>query len=146
MESLLTQLPYAGVVISIVVVILGIAAGLYMLEAYRSKKVVYQNEADDRLNKILKDTVEELSKKVDGLEKREKELTREVGELRKENERYLNILQGRDNDTQEFYKKSLESIQMVKGTHEMVQTLLQTLTDTNKNLEELIDVLKTDEK
>lgn len=146
MESLLTQLPYAGVVISIVVVILGIAAGLYMLEAYRSKKVVYQNEADDRLNKILKDTVDELSKKVDSLEKREKELTLEVGELRKENERYLSILQGRDKDTQEFYKKSLESIETAKSTHEMVQTLLQTLTDTNKNLEELIDVLKTDEK
>lgn len=142
MESLITQLPYAGIIIAIVVIILGVSAGLYMLDAFRSKKTVEQNAADDRLNSLLEKTVQELSKKVGDLENRERELTKEVGELRKENERYLSILQGRDKDTQEFYKKSIESIEMVKSTHEMVQTLLTTMTETNKNLEELIYTLK----
>lgn len=142
MESLITQLPYAGIIISIVVIILGTSAGLYMLDAFRSKKTIEQNAADDRLNNLLEKTVQELSKKVGDLENRERELTKEVRELRKENERYLSILQGRDKDTQEFYKKSIESIEMAKSTHEMVQTLLTTMTETNKNLEELIYTLK----
>ena len=145
MEALLGQLPYAGVVISIIVIILGVAAGLYMLADYRDKKrkekTKEQNEADDRLNSILEKTVKDLSGKVDKLEKREVELTKEVGELRKENEKYLSILQGRDAQTQEFYKQAFDSMKVARDTHELVSTVVKGIGDTNTNMKSLIELI-----
>lgn len=132
MEAIISKLPAA--VLYIPIVIVGVAAGMYMLDTYRDKKQLKKDNADDRLNGILEKTVKELSGKVDQLEKREKELTKEVSELRKDNEKYLSILQGRDAQTQEFYKSAAESMVIGKATHELV-------TATNQNVNKLVEAI-----
>lgn len=141
MEAILSQLPYAGVIISIIVLVIGFAAAAYMLDQWRDKKRISKDAADDRLNSILEKTVKELETKVNKLVDREKELTKEVGELRKDNERLVRILQGRDEQTQDFYKQAFEAIKMSKETHLLVESLVKNTVNTNDNIKKLIELL-----
>jgi len=141
MESLILQSPFTTVVSGIVVVIVGVAAGMYMLDQWRDKKQQKKDAADDRLNGILEKTVKELSSKVEKLEQSEKELRREVAGLRNDNKLLTEILQGRDAQTQEFYKKAFESMTTSKETHALVTELVKSSESTNANIRELINLL-----
>jgi len=141
METLIASSPYVAVIGGIAIVVVGIAAGMYMLDQWRDKKKKVKDDADDRLKGILEKTVQELSGKVEKLEKREQELTKEVAELRKENANYLAILQGRDQQTQEFYKQAAEAMQISKETHTLVKTLAESVSGTNATMKKLIELL-----
>ena len=101
--------------------------------------------ADDRLIGILQETVTALEKKVDdqkkehdnilgNLTKQIGELTKKVDDLEQENGTLVKVLQGRDEQTQAFYKKAFEAIETGKGTHSLVENLA-------KNQSELMKVL-----
>jgi predicted RNase H-like nuclease (RuvC/YqgF family) len=127
MESLLAKLPYAEWVMFIVVLVMGGAAGVYMLDGYRDKKKVKQDGADDRLIGILEKTVKEMETKVNKLVIREQELTKEVAELRRDNEKLISILQGRDAQTQEFFKQAYDTMKISRETHALVVGLARSV-------------------
>jgi len=131
-----------GIVLSVggvfAVVVVG---GLYLLGIWKGKK---DNE-DDRLIDILKETVDALERKVDGQKKEHDEtvevltkkidnLTKKVEELENENETLVKVLQGRDEQTQVFYKKAFEAIETGQKTFALVEQM-------NKNHTELMKML-----
>lgn len=118
-----------GAVFSVVVI-----GGLYVLGLIKGKK---DNE-DDRLIGILQDTVTALEGKVNQqkkehdeiltkLTKEIKELSTKVDELEKENITLVKVLQGRDAETQEFYKQAFEAfkkVDVINNNHVKLMTLL----------------------
>lgn len=138
MESFILSTQMSPIVVPIVILILGIASGLYMLDQWKDKKRMVKDAADDRLNEILEKTVKELSEKVSNLEKREKELTKEMNELRRENVEYLNILQGRDKKTLIFYEKSFESMEVLRETNKIVLSIVKSIEKSSKNIDKLV--------
>lgn len=141
MESLIGQLPYASGVIAIVIIILGIAAGLYMLDGWRQKKRETEDKGEDRLITILQTTVTELEKKVNKQTNDIEKLTKKVDELERENTMLIRVLQGRDEQTQEFYKQAATSMRIANETHELVKSLHETKKDTNENIKRLIELM-----
>lgn len=132
MENLSTII---GIVISIggvfSVVVLG---GLWILGIVKGKK---DNE-DDRLIGILQDTVTALEGKVNQ-QKREhdeiltdltakiKVLGEKVDELERENTTLIKVLQGRDAQTQEFYKQAFDAfkkVDLINTNHNELMKLL----------------------
>ena len=107
-----------------------VVGGLYILGIFKGKK---DNE-DDRLINILQGTVNALEKKVNDQKKEGDEvvrtlsikidaLTKKVDTLEKENETLVKVLQGRDEQTQEFYKRGFEAMDIIKSTHDAVIAL-----------------------
>ena len=141
MEALIKELPYAGWIIAIVVLTLGGAAAFYMLDGFRSKKKKEQNDGDDRLITILQTTVTELEKKVNKQTTDIENLTQQVRRLREERETLKEVLQGRDAQTQEFYKQAFDAMKVGHETHAMVSELVGTMKGTNENMTRLIEVI-----
>jgi predicted nuclease with TOPRIM domain len=113
------------------VVILGI---LYIAGLWKKGK----NGEDDRLITILKGTVDALEEKVNNQKKEHddilsnltreiKELTEKVDNLDTENTRLVEILQGRDTKTQEFYEKAIRSFTLVENMNSNMADLLKAL-------------------
>ena len=122
----------------VAVVIVGV---LYVAGLWKKGK----DGEDDRLINILEGTVKALEKKVDdqkkehddliqGLSTEIKELTKKVGDLEHENETLTKVLQGRDEQTQVFYKKAFEAMEVSNKTFALVETM-------NKNHTELMKIL-----
>lgn len=128
-------------------VIGGVISGiLYVLGYWKRGK----NDEGERLIGILQDTVTTLEKKVDDQKKEHDEiltdftkqmeqLTKKVDHLEKENETLRDVLQGRDEQTQKFYKKAFESMELAGETHQLIKTMSKTQTDLMKVL---VDNLK----
>lgn len=104
--------------------------GLYLVSIYKGKK----DGQDDRLINILQETVTALEKKVDTQKKEHDstvteltqkidKLTEKVDHLEQENETLTKVLQGRDEKTQEFYKKAFEAIEIGQKTFNLVKSL-----------------------
>jgi len=115
------------------VVILGV---LYIAGLWKKGK----DGEDDRLINILKSTVDALEKKVDDqkkehdevlktLSKEIKDLTKKVDDLETENTRLVDILQGRDKNTQEFYEKAIKSFALVENMSTTMADLTKALTE-----------------
>lgn len=140
MEHFLSTIP--GIIITIGGILsVAVFGGLYVVGLWKGKK---DNE-DDRLIKILEGTVNALEQKVDSqkrehddiltkLTKEIKDLTVKVTDLENENETLVKVLQGRDEKTQEFYKKAFEAIEVGGKTYTLVETM-------NKNHTELMKML-----
>ncbi len=142
MESLITKLPYAGPIIAIVIVILGIAAGLYMLDGYRSKKKKEENDGEDRLINILQKTVDNLQTTVTQQTVDIEDLTKEVSDLKKDNQLMREILQGRDGETKEFYKQGFEAMKLTREVHDSMTTIAAQMQTNNENTTKLIGLLE----
>jgi predicted RNase H-like nuclease (RuvC/YqgF family) len=128
MENLISSLPFGNYIVGIVIIALGTSAAIYMVDAYRDKKKVSQDKTDDRLIILLQQTVSELEKKVNKQTKDISDLTDKVESLEKDNERLVKILQGRDSQTQEYYKQAFESMKIGRETNELMKKLIEILT------------------
>ncbi len=140
MEIFFTTIP--GIVVSLGAILAVIVAGLlYVLGLWKKGK----NGEDDRLIQILQDTVNALEEKVnnqkveydetaDELTNKIDKLIRKVDHLEKENLTLREILQGRDEKTQLFYKKAFESMEIGVKTLVLVENM-------NKNHTELMKIL-----
>lgn len=125
------------------VIVVSIIGALYVIGLWKKGK----DNQDDRLIKILEGTVNALEKKVDdqkkehddilsGLTKQINELTEKVTELESENETLIKVLQGRDEQTQIFYKKAFEAIELGTKTYAEVGALKSTMGELVKALTE----------
>lgn len=143
MEYFFTTIP--GVVISLGAILAVVVTGLlYILGIYSKQKLERKKEedaGDDRLIKLLQTTVTELEKKVNQQTLDIEELSTEVAELRKENKIYIDIFQGRDGDTKEFYKKAYEAIEIARQTHDLMGTVAESIKNTNSAMEKLIELI-----
>jgi len=97
--------------------------------------------SEDRLIDILNKTVNELQKKVDKQSGDIENLIQEVGELKRDNEKYIDIFKGRDESTKEFYKQGFESMKLARETHDAVSTMVKNMEITNQNASKLIELL-----
>lgn len=128
--------------IGIITGIAGIAGAtavgvLYFTGVFKGKK----DEAANNLINILQETVGELEKKVDKQRVDIDELTTEVEELRRDNKRYIEILQGRDAQTQKFYEAAFDSMKVAKETHALVMQMAASSANTNESINKMIDLL-----
>lgn len=117
-----------------VVVIVGI---FYVIGLFKRNK----DKEDDRLINILQGTVDELEKKVNKQALDIEKLTREVHELRFENQKYIEIFQGRDAKMQEYFTKGLEAMEVVGKTHEIVSSIADGINTSNKNMSEFMKLM-----
>lgn len=143
MNEIISSLP--STLIGWVAVIILLIAGAVALYGLWDKKVKERQRdvdgSEDRLIDILKETVDQLEIKVDKQTKDIEMLTRQVQELTSERKTLLDILQGRDDQTQTFYKQANDSMAVVHETHDVVTTLATSIQNTNVNMAKLIDLL-----
>lgn len=140
MDTFFDTIP--GVIVSIggilAVVIIGI---MYVIGLWKGKK----DQQDDRLIKILEDTVKALEKKVNDqkkesdetvskLSKKIDDLTNKVDELERENKTLVDVLQGRDKATIDFQKQMLETVRLSIETNGLAK-------QTSDRLEKLIGLM-----
>lgn len=95
------------------------------IEYERDKQMLNEKYEQDR--KTLNSKIDDLTKKVDLLEK--------------ENTTLLKVLQGRDEQTQEFYKKGFEAMKTMDSCYSLVKDLSTMVKDKNGNIEKLLDIL-----
>lgn len=117
MQQILSSLPST---ITAWVLLIGMAMvgslaiyGLY--DKARIERRRSSDSEDDRLINILKGTVDELEKKFTKASSDIEILTAKVESLSKENEALIKILQGRDEQTQEFYRKGFAAMKKIDG-------------------------------
>lgn len=148
-EGFFSQLPYAGAVITIVVIVVGGSAGLYMLSDFKDKRKKKLDASDDRLINILQTTVSELEKKVNKQTEDIEGLTKKVTALERENETLVKVLQGRDAQTQKFYEQGFESMKKTDEIHDgieeltkVVKTLGESISKNNDMTAEFVKTMK----
>lgn len=123
-ESLIGSLPFGEVIAGMIVLVLGIAAAIFALDNYKDKKKKTANETDDRLIVLLQTTVNELEKKVNKQTNDIIQLSKKLDSLEKENETLVKVLQGRDTQTQEFYKQAFHAMKISEETNELMKKLI----------------------
>lgn len=99
------------------------------------------NASEDRLIDLLKKTVDELERKMNKQTIDIEELSKKITHLEKENETLVKVLQGRDEQTQTFYKQAVESMKVAAETHDVVSTLAKNIEVTNTNTTKLIELM-----
>lgn len=118
MEEFLTSLPTSPIG-WIGLTLAAIAAG-FTAYLFWSRQ---RDGADDRLIGILKQTVDELEKKVNKQDEDIKSLVGKVDRLKYINETLTKVLQGRDEATLAFQRELLNSASTAKETNQIAQNL-----------------------
>lgn len=114
------------------IVLVGAVAIYGQVDKLMRARAKENGSADDRLINILKQTVEELSTKVNEQQRQIEGLNNKMEILQKENQTLTAVLQGRDAGTIEFQKNVLSRI-------ETTRTICES---TNANVERLCEVLE----
>lgn len=115
-----------------------IVAALYvmtLIDKRRKRIKQEENASEDRLIDLLQKEVLELTKKVNKQDVDIKSLTIKVDELQKENRTLIDILQGRDGQTQQMYKDAY-------GAIEVIRTIAKSSDENNKSLVKLTSLLE----
>ena len=73
-----------------------------------------ENETEDRVMSLLREEVKELTKKVNKQDDDIRILTEKVDMLQSENKTLKDVLQGRDDSTQQFQKDAYSAIEIIK--------------------------------
>ena len=81
-----------------------------------------RDASGDRLIKILQGTVTEMEKKIGALEVWKVEKEKAYAELETQNKTLVSILQGRDQQTQDFYRQAGASMALASETNALVKT------------------------
>lgn len=130
MYEFISQLPNSPIG-WIGLILAAIAGGFSAYLIYNRQK----DGADDRLITILKETVDELEKKVNKQSTDIESLTKKVDELEKENQTLIEVLQGRDKNTLEFQRQMLEAVRIGMETNGLAK-------ETATKLGSLIDIME----
>ena len=102
------------------------ALALYgLFDKVRSKKNGEVENANEKLIGLLQDTVNELEKRFTELSGEYRKLSGDFEDLMGKHKIVVEILQGRDKQTQEFYVKAYEVMEIAKSTNTMVKTLAE---------------------
>lgn len=118
MEQILTTIPNSPIG-WIALIVAATAAGFAGYLFYTRQR----DGADDRLINILKQTVEELERKVEKQDIDIRALSAKVNDLKSANDTLTKVLQGRDEATLAFQKEVLLSVSTVHETNGIVKQL-----------------------
>lgn len=121
-------------IIAVPLSIAGMFALFGIFDKTRRERNKMNDDADDRLINLLQQTVGELEKKVNQADDDIKGLTKEIEGLKAKNQTLMDVLQGKDNVTQEFYKQAYDVFGVAKETNGLVK-------QTNVNIEKLISLM-----
>ena len=137
MMAFFTTVP--GIITAVGGIIVVIVTGIfYGLGLWKGKK----DNADDRLINILQKTVDEMEKKVNKQTTDIETLTKEVHELKRDNEKYIDIFKGRDERTDRFYSEGFETMKITHQIHDAVTTMAESIRITNESTNKLIALLE----
>lgn len=131
MEQFITQ--FGGFIGIATAVIVGLIAffGIWNRRSKELKKE--ETETADSVINLL-------SKKVDVLEEKVEELESKVDTLTKENKTLRDVLQGRDEATQQFYKDAYSAMEIIKHNDSISEENSRTLAKIATLLETVIKV------
>ena len=117
MIELLKSIPssISGWVFLIGMAVVGSLAVYGLYDKARIERRRSDGSEDDRLINILQGTVDELEKKVNKQIVDIELLTVKVQNLSNENAALIKVLQGRDEQTQEFYRKGFIALKKIDG-------------------------------
>lgn len=107
------------------VFVFGIVAAFYYFDKERRRRAKEADAADDRLIKLLQETIKELQGKVTVLERWKEVAEERMTALKMENSNLVKILQGRDDNTREYQQKALRAMELVENTNGNVQKLME---------------------
>lgn len=130
-----------GPLTAVTTIIFGAVAvyGLWDKKSKERKKELDGEE--DRLISILQNTVKELEKKVNQQDADIKSLTLKVDALSIENHTLTKVLQGRDEETQKFYKEAYTAMRTVDESYNKLKSLEEVVKEKNHNISELINLV-----
>lgn len=115
-------------------VVMGALALYGNFDSRKRERQKDENATEDRVINLLKQEVEQLTKKVGEQGKDIEKLTTKVTALERENETLVKVLQGRDEQTQKFYSDAYVAMKEIgeigsiaKTNNELIQKLVITL-------------------
>jgi len=129
MYEAITQIPNSPLG-WIALIVAATAGGFSAYLVYNKNK----DGVDDRLINILKSTVDALEERVNKQSADIDALTKKVGELERENETLISVLQGRDKSTMEFQRQMLEAMRIGMETNGLAK-------ETSKSLDKLTSII-----
>jgi hypothetical protein len=148
MEHFFTTVP--GIIAAVGATIGGMIGGvLFLINIYsqQKRKIKIEDTVDeDRLIDILQTTVDELEKKVNKQNIDLENLTKEVSKLRSENKTLIEILQGRDKQTQQFYEEGFKAMREATEILVIARDIQSTVKDKNESVNQLIKVVNENAK
>lgn len=68
-------------------------------------------------------------------------LSAQVGAYKEANENLVKILQGRDENTKQFYQAAFESFKLTRDNHDVLTTIAASMHTANENTTKLIELL-----
>ena len=125
----------AGWVSFISLAIMGVFAALNIFDKTRTAKAQTQNMADDRLIDILQKSISALETRLADAERSVKQFEIDMGKLLSENKVLTRVLQGRDDQMQEFITRGFQAM-------EVIPNIMQAATQTNENVERLAKLME----
>lgn len=123
-------------------VILGVIAVFGLIDREKKKRDQTIDAADDRLIKLLQGTVSSLEKQVNKLSMKVGDLSGKVNKLQTENDILRSILQGKDDDSEQYRKGVNRALTKADKTHEIVGSNSKYLNKINKNIERLAGLME----
>lgn len=134
-----------GIVSVVALVAVGFFAIAGVINKARQEKEQEAEKVDDRLINLLKEQVAVLEKKVAALEASSKTNQEKLVKLEARNEILEQIFQGRDTQTQEFYKQGFETMKktdtianMVAQNSKSIERLAKLMEKTLEKIEDIV--------
>lgn len=102
-------------------VLLGAFGGMYLFSTALKSKRKEEDQAEDRLNSILKQTVDGLEKKVSDLQASDEQNKKEIKRLSTENEVITKIFQGKDGKSEELYQMAKSNTDSIAKLYTLME-------------------------
>jgi len=116
-------------------VTLGLFAIVGVVDRVRRERDSDANKTDDRLISLLKSSVEALERKVADLETLQQQNQVKLEELETRNKILEQVFQGKDAQTQEFYRRGFQEM-------DKTEQLIMITSKTNENVEKLYKAIE----
>lgn len=121
------------------IIIAGVFGLIGIISNFRSNRAKQIREIDNELISKLSDKVQVLEDEMVQVKLREEKLVKEVGELNAKNKMLIDILQGRDAQTQEFYKAVFEAIKTGNDTHSLVKGMSEAMKKMAASVDKFVE-------
>lgn len=128
---------YQDIVTIASIVIIGFFAAISLFDRTKRERAKLASEETTELISILKEKIEALETRVKDAEDNAKIAKTQVEEVRKENNRLVEILQGRDQNTMKYQEMGLKAMETAFETHKAVLNNGHKIEAVNKNVERL---------
>jgi len=134
---------YTNLISIITLIVVGLLAIPAVFDKTRRDRAKLASEETTELINILKEKIDALESRVKTAEENAAQAKIEVADIKKENNRLIEILQGRDQNTQEYQKLGVQAMQTAFETHKAVLANGHKIEAVNKNVERLATAIES---